>query len=65
MLAAGADLEGLPFANRRVPEWRDDAVRQRVVYSYRLIFRVRDDRVEILAVIHGARLLTNDVRERD
>jgi plasmid stabilization system protein ParE len=66
MLESAAGLANFPFAYRRVPEWNDDAVRERILYSYRLIFRVRREAglIEILAVIHGARLLPDDLRER-
>ena len=33
-------------------------VRELVVYSYRLIYRLQDDEVVIAAVIHGKRMLT-------
>ena len=47
------------FANRGrlVPEWHDPYVRELFVSSYRLIYRVREERVEIIAFIHQARLL--------
>ena len=48
-----------------VPEWDDDTLRQRIVYSDRLIYRVRDERVEVLTVIHGARLLPGSIRSRN
>lgn len=45
------------FAERApvVPEFGDETVRELFLHSYRLIFRVRDREVQILAVIHGAR----------
>ncbi|TWT42084.1 Plasmid stabilization system protein [Phycisphaerae bacterium RAS1] len=64
MIAAAAELALFPLSCRRVPEWDDDAVRQRIVYSYRLIFRIKGDVIEILAVIHGARMLPDDTRDR-
>ncbi|MFN0137367.1 MAG: type II toxin-antitoxin system RelE/ParE family toxin [Phycisphaerae bacterium] len=66
MLASAADLAIFPLSFHRVPEWNDDAVRQRVVYSYRLMFRVREEaqEIEVLAVIHGARLLPDELRDR-
>ena len=33
------------------------AIRERFVYSYRLIYRVEDHEVLIVAVVHGRRLL--------
>ena len=46
-----------PLAGRRVPELECDRVRERFLYSYRLIYEIRDGCVDVLAVIHGRRLL--------
>src|SRR5258705_8039271 len=63
-LSTSGDLSQFPRMGPAVPEWDDNAYRQCIVYSYRLIYRLRGDRVEILAVIHGARLLPDGLRER-
>lgn len=44
---------------RVVPELGDQNVRERFVYSYRLIYKIEDTRILIVAVIHGKRLLEN------
>jgi addiction module RelE/StbE family toxin len=63
---AAIDLAQFPRMGRRVPEWDDDRYRERIVYSYRLIYRiVSDDRVEVLAYLHGARLLPDTLRARN
>lgn len=49
---------------RRVPEWDDEEIRERIVGNYRLIYRVRNSQVVVIAVVHGARLLSPDIRER-
>ncbi|HCE41705.1 addiction module antitoxin [Alcanivorax sp. 521-1] len=46
-----------PNRGRIVPDWGLPDFRERFVYSYRLIYRVSDDEVVILAVVHGRRLL--------
>lgn len=46
-----------PKLGRVVPEQNDERVRERFLYSYRLIYEVQGDRLHILAVIHGQRLL--------
>ncbi|SRR5579885_2913492 len=46
-----------PLAGRTVPELGDSQVRERFLYSYRLIYEIRADRIEVLAVLHGRRLL--------
>ena len=50
-------LKRFPEAGRIVPELDDKTIRERFVYSYRLIYRIDNDTVLIAAVIHGKRLL--------
>ena len=38
-----------------MPEYRDSAIRELFVDSYRLIYRVFGDTVTIVAFVHGAR----------
>ena len=40
---------------RMVPEFQNQRIRELLVGSYRLVYEVSDDRVLILARIHGAR----------
>jgi toxin ParE1/3/4 len=61
IVSAADDLLQFPRIGRRVPEWDDDTIRERIVGSYRLIYRVRDEHILIIAVIHGARLLPDDI----
>jgi len=44
-----------------VPEVGDEHIRERFIYSYRLIYQVRPERILIVGVIHGKRLLENVV----
>ena len=46
-----------PLMGRVVPEIRNETVRERFAYSYRVIYQVFPDRIRIVAVIHGSRLL--------
>ena len=40
-----------------MPELNDTAVRERFLYSYRIIYEVRPERIAVLAVLHGRHLL--------
>lgn len=42
---------------RMVPEINDPVIRERLVHRYRIIYRVEPERILIVAVIHGSRLL--------
>jgi toxin ParE1/3/4 len=46
-----------PESGQIVPEYEHPQVREVIEGSYRVIYRTESDRVVVLAVIHGARLL--------
>jgi addiction module RelE/StbE family toxin len=46
-----------PRLGRVVPELGQQNIRERFVYSYRLIYEIHSTELHILAVIHGKRLL--------
>ena len=50
-------LSTMPYLGAIVPEYEEETIRELVEQSYRIIYRVREDRVEILSVVHGARIL--------
>jgi toxin ParE1/3/4 len=50
-------LARFPQAGRKVPEFDDENIRELVVYSYRIIYRLQNDEALIVAVIHGKRVL--------
>jgi plasmid stabilization system protein ParE len=51
------ELPAHPRIGRIVPELADPNVRERFLYSYRLVYELIDEKIHILAVIHGKRLL--------
>ena len=53
----GDTIAMFPSAGRIVPELQDDTVRERFLYSYRIVYQTHADQVAILAVLHGRRLL--------
>jgi toxin ParE1/3/4 len=57
IIDASRQLNQLPLRGRIVPELDDEAYRELFIYSYRLIFRVKENQILIVAVIHGKRQL--------
>jgi addiction module RelE/StbE family toxin len=57
IIAIEESLVAHPLMGRIVPELNDANVRERFVYSYRVIYEIVGDTVHVLAVIHGKRLL--------
>lgn len=48
-----------PFIGRMVPEYSDENIRERFVYSYRVIYKIQKATIIIVAIIHGKRLIEN------
>ena len=65
ILAAAESLSTLSERGRLVPELRDGRTRELLVGSYRLMYEVSAERVEIVAVLYGARDFETWLRERE
>ncbi|TAK61231.1 type II toxin-antitoxin system RelE/ParE family toxin [Methylobacter sp.] len=48
-------LDELPYQGRKVQELNEEYIRELGLYSYRIIYEIKTDHVEILAVIHKRR----------
>lgn len=55
-LDTARSLVEFPQIGRIVPELGIENIRERFVYSYRLIYQINDHDILIVAIIHGRRL---------
>lgn len=53
-------LNSFPEVGRIVPEIGDPNIRELLIYSYRLVYEVFPNKVEVLALIHSKRNFTKD-----
>jgi len=44
-----------PLSGRKVPEFEMDQIREVIEGPYRIIYHMRPDQLDIIAVLHGAR----------
>ena len=60
-------IKDFPLIGRIIPELENENIRERFIYSYRLVYRVAQDTITIVAVIHGKRLFDTvaDRMEKD
>lgn len=56
------NLIDFPEIGRKVPEYDFDDIREIFEGQYRLVYRIKKNQVDVLAVIHGARLLPDDIK---
>ena len=64
-LTAARSLGDFPLRGSMVREFEDTDIREIIVYSYRLIYRVESNQISILSLIHGNREFTKAWNERD
>ena len=64
-IAAKTDiLNKLPRVGRMVPELGNENIRELPLYSYRIVYEIRDRDISVLAVIHKRRNLRPEMVER-
>jgi toxin ParE1/3/4 len=65
LFAAVERLEAYPLSGRMVPELRTATVREVVEPPYRIVYRIRAEVLEIIAVVHSVRRFpTDDLQAR-
>lgn len=55
LLARSERIAVFPHSGRMVPEYEVDEVRQVIESSYRIIYFIKENQIEVLAVIHMSR----------
>jgi toxin ParE1/3/4 len=56
MISRGEQLVTFPKSGRKTPEMNRSDIREILEGSYRIIYHIKKDEIEILTVLHGARL---------
>lgn len=64
IVAKSDNLVSMPLMGKVVSELNDEHIREISVYSYRILYEVRNERVFVLAVIHFRRDLREDMIEK-
>jgi len=59
IIAIVKKLPQFPRAGRIVPEYRDENLREKIYENYRIVYRIKEDLIEIVVICHGAKPLEN------
>ncbi|WP_374087043.1 type II toxin-antitoxin system RelE/ParE family toxin [Methylomicrobium lacus] len=59
ILQLARSLKDFPWIGRVVPELNDENIRERFIYSYRVVYHIEQNRILVVAIIHGKRLIEN------
>jgi len=56
-------ITSFPMSGRNVPEYYAEDIRELIEKPYRIIYQIKPDQIDVLAVVHGARLLSLDIEQ--
>ncbi len=59
VVAIVKSLPQFPKTGRIVPEYNDENLREKIYGNYRIVYRIKEEVIEIVAICHGARQLEN------
>ncbi|MGE5606076.1 MAG: type II toxin-antitoxin system RelE/ParE family toxin [Bacteroidota bacterium] len=51
------NLKEFPLSGRIVPEYYNPNLREKIFENYRIVYRIKEDVLEIVAICHGSKLL--------
>lgn len=51
-----------PLSGRNVPEYHAKEIREIIEKPYRIVYRIKPDQIDVLAVVHGAQLMNLDIK---
>jgi plasmid stabilization system protein ParE len=46
-----------PEMGRIVPEYKNPSLREKILGDYRIVYRLKENSIEIVIIVHGSRLL--------
>src|SRR3989337_1856056 len=57
-------IANFPLSGRKVPEYEMEQIREVIEGPYRIIYHIKPDQIDVLAVIHGSQeILRQDKKE--
>lgn len=60
LIDRGEKIKDFPFKGRIVPEFSINEIREVFQNTYRIVYRISDNQIEILTVFEGHKLLNTD-----
>jgi addiction module RelE/StbE family toxin len=58
-------IVGFPLSGRRVPEYDMEQIREVIEGAYRIVYHIKPDQIDVLAVLHAAMNVLRSTEETD
>lgn len=65
LFSYGEELAAFPSRGRIVPEFKQENIRELLIENYRLVYRVKASKIEILTVFEGHRQIRKNEIQRN
>ena len=52
-----------PHSGRKVPEYQREEMREILEHPYRILYRIKSDRIDVITVMHYRQLLPDDLTQ--
>ncbi|MFM7279803.1 MAG: type II toxin-antitoxin system RelE/ParE family toxin [Microcystis aeruginosa] len=59
MTRRSEQIANCPFSGRLVPEFETEQMREVIEGSYRIIYYIKPEQIDVIAVLHAARNIEN------
>jgi len=56
-------IPNFPQSGRMVPEYGTENLREKIFENYRIVYRLKEEWIEIVAIIHSAKPLSHEMDE--
>ncbi len=57
------NIPQFPKSGRIVPEYNNENIREKIYYNYRIVYRIKKDIIEVIAITHSARQLKSVIEK--
>ncbi|NET62153.1 MAG: type II toxin-antitoxin system RelE/ParE family toxin [Symploca sp. SIO2E6] len=54
LLSRSQQIAEFPYSGRTVPEFQDKSIREVISRPYRIIYRIKANQIDVLAVVHSS-----------
>ncbi len=61
LIEEAAQITEFPLAGRKVTEYKDKKVREKLYRNYRIIYRIREVHIEIVTIVHQSRRIGSTI----
>ena len=61
--SAVSNLEKLPQIGRIVPEYDDESIRELIVQKYRIMYRIQEIDIQIIAIMHSSQNIDTSTKK--